>query len=318
MAVFKNGIFARYNGQIITPQSLGISLSGIQACQEYFSSASIDDDTQKYDLYKLVADLGNSGVQATALSLEVCIPFIASANITDDTQKYALYGLVVDLENYNIWDKMKVIYPFIGGSATAHKYNLKDSRDSDDAYRLAFQPTGWIHSNTGALPNGGTYANTFFAPSLLDLDSAHMSYYSRTATTSTSVDMGVGQTGFGDFYLAPRYSTGLYDISRINSGYPGGGTATVSQGLFTVSRVSSTGFKTYKNDAILTDRPSATSTTAATLPIWIGAINLNGGIGDRTTREVAFASIGDGLTDTEAANLYTAVQRFQTTLGRQV
>ncbi len=35
-------------------------------------------------------------------------------------------------------------------------------------------------------------------------------------------------------------------------------------------------------------------------------------------REYAFASIGDGLNDTEAANFYTAVQTFQTTLGRNV
>jgi hypothetical protein len=35
-------------------------------------------------------------------------------------------------------------------------------------------------------------------------------------------------------------------------------------------------------------------------------------------KELAFSSIGDGLTDTEAANFYTAVQAFQTTLGRQV
>jgi hypothetical protein len=37
-----------------------------------------------------------------------------------------------------------------------------------------------------------------------------------------------------------------------------------------------------------------------------------------STKECAFASIGDGLTDTEAGNLYTAVQAYQTTLGRQV
>jgi hypothetical protein len=37
-----------------------------------------------------------------------------------------------------------------------------------------------------------------------------------------------------------------------------------------------------------------------------------------TDRECAFASIGDGLTDTEAANFYTAVQAYQTTLSRQV
>ena len=37
-----------------------------------------------------------------------------------------------------------------------------------------------------------------------------------------------------------------------------------------------------------------------------------------TTKQCAFASIGSGLTDTEAANFYTAVQAFQTTLGRNV
>jgi hypothetical protein len=35
-------------------------------------------------------------------------------------------------------------------------------------------------------------------------------------------------------------------------------------------------------------------------------------------REQAFASIGDGLTDNEASNLYTAVQAYQTTLSRNV
>jgi hypothetical protein len=57
-------------------------------------------------------------------------------------------------------------------------------------------------------------------------------------------------------------------------------------------------------------------------PIVIGALN-GGGIQTPipsafSTREQAFASIGDGLTDTEVANFYTAVQSFQTTLGRAV
>jgi hypothetical protein len=36
------------------------------------------------------------------------------------------------------------------------------------------------------------------------------------------------------------------------------------------------------------------------------------------TREQAFASLGTGLTDAEVSAFYTAVQAFQTTLGRQV
>ena len=73
MAVFKNGIFAYDNGKPVTPQSLGISLAGIQTCQQYFASSSV----------------------------------------STDTQKYALYTLVGDLETYGIWNKVKVLYPFI-------------------------------------------------------------------------------------------------------------------------------------------------------------------------------------------------------------
>ena len=35
-------------------------------------------------------------------------------------------------------------------------------------------------------------------------------------------------------------------------------------------------------------------------------------------KECAFASVGLGLSDAEAANFYTAVQAFQTTLSRNV
>jgi hypothetical protein len=54
--------------------------------------------------------------------------------------------------------------------------------------------------------------------------------------------------------------------------------------------------------------------------IYIGASNNQGTPSEyqRGGTNYALASIGDGLTDTEAANYYTAVQTFQTTLGRQV
>jgi hypothetical protein len=37
-----------------------------------------------------------------------------------------------------------------------------------------------------------------------------------------------------------------------------------------------------------------------------------------STRQQAFASLGDGLTDAEALSFYNAVQTFNTTLGRNV
>ena len=34
--------------------------------------------------------------------------------------------------------------------------------------------------------------------------------------------------------------------------------------------------------------------------------------------QIAFISIGNGLSDTEATNFYTAVQKYQTSLSRQI
>ncbi len=79
--------------------------------------------------------------------------FITAASITDPTQQSAINQLVVDLKGYSIWTKMKAIYPFCGSTASQHKWNLKDPRDLDVAFRLVFSG-GWTHSSTGALPNG--------------------------------------------------------------------------------------------------------------------------------------------------------------------
>ena len=87
--------------------------------------------------------------------------FILAAGITDATQKSAINTLVDDLKTYGIWSKTKAIYPMVGGTATTHKYNLKDPRDLDAAFRLSFSG-GWTHSSNGALPNGITaYSDTF-------------------------------------------------------------------------------------------------------------------------------------------------------------
>jgi hypothetical protein len=45
---------------------------------------------------------------------------------------------------------------------------------------------------------------------------------------------------------------------------------------------------------------------------------MNGSGAYYNNAELAFASLGDGLTDTEAANFYTAVQAFQTALSRNI
>ena len=63
---------------------------------------------------------------------------------------------------------------------------------------------------------------------------------------------------------------------------------------------------------------SKTSSAVNGLNIWLGSINFSGSIFGASNNNCAFASIGDGLTDAEVSSFYTAVQNYQTTLGRQI
>ena len=86
--------------------------------------------------------------------------FIAAAGLTSSTHISSVRRLVSALKYEGLWIKMKAVYPFVGGSATSHKFNLKDARDVNEAYRLVFSG-GWTHDSTGALPNGTNgWANT--------------------------------------------------------------------------------------------------------------------------------------------------------------
>jgi hypothetical protein len=241
--------------------------------------------------------------------------FITAAGITDSIQQNAINTLVLNLKSYSIWTKMKAIYPFVGGTATTHKWNLKDPRDLDAAFRLTFSG-GWTHSSTGALPNGGTgFANTFLNDNTtLSLNSAHMATYLRTNVDGLYCDMGASSTNFDDTSLFSRYSNGFYPrIHNTNSGI----TNTVSSlGFFMSNRVNSTEIRAFQGNTLKLITNS--SSNKVNVSIYIAAMNRPIGIGFFSPRETAFNSIGDGLTDTEAVNLYNAVQSFQTTLARNV
>jgi hypothetical protein len=77
--------------------------------------------------------------------------------------------------------------------------------------------------------------------------------------------------------------------------------------------------KIYENGIL---KSTNTITTTKVLPssrVLIGALSDgNTNVIWYDNLESTFASIGDGLTDTEATTFYTAVQKYQTSLGRQV
>ena len=242
--------------------------------------------------------------------------FITAAAITNPTQQSAVNQLVVDLKGYGVWSKMKALYPFLGGTASQHKFNLKNPLDTDAAFRLVFNG-GWTHSSTGALPNGtNAWANSFYNPSILgQLNSAHLSYYSRT-NNSIDSQIEIGAYPQSYFLCYRFFATEAYcGINSIDN--PPITPISPSARFLIGSRISSTTGKFYVNGNLhATD--NKTSISRPNQNVYIGALNNNGTAAFQTNKQVAFASIGDGLTDTEASNLYTRVQAYQTALSRQV
>jgi len=253
------------------------------------------------------------------------LAFITASGITDNTQKNAINQLVVDLKSANIWSKMKAIYPFVGGTATAHKFNLKDPRDLDAAYRLVFNG-GWTHSSTGALPNGTTgYADTKLKPfvEFNNTTHAHMSYYSRSSAGNQTFEYGMGANdgtnNLSFVFRRPNNTQAfLADFSNATYRFALNSTSTNGSGLF-VGTQQGANIKLFKQNVLQVSNTSAgTGGVPPNYNIYIGAQNsLNVGDG-YTDKECAFSSIGVGLTDADASAFYTAVQAYQTTLGRNV
>jgi hypothetical protein len=218
---------------------------------------------------------------------------------------------------------MKAIYPIVGGTATSLIWNLINPLDTNAAYRLTYT-TGWTHSSNGFVSNGTSgFANTYLTPnSHLTNNNTHLSVYSRTNLNiaAASFDIGTSNNVAAFYDLSLRLGDTIYSDSYNNSTNRFTTANTDSRGLFTTTRTSSTVLKVFKNNTQLGSTLTAASTNFSSLtqPIYICALNKNGAVDFYTTRQYAFASIGDGLTDTEAANLYTAVNTFQTTLGRNV
>jgi hypothetical protein len=230
------------------------------------------------------------------------------------TEKLAIDTLVRQMKTDGIWTKMKAIYPMVGASAAACAQNLKSS-----SFTGTFT-SGWTFASTGVTPNGtSAFMNTNLTPSIeLSQNSNHLSFYSRSnISTSISVEIGSQKLSPASYFYTHIYYTGnlWYSLLATNSATPV--TNTNSFGFFNPIRNSSTFVRNFKNGTNLGDA-SMNSIALNDLSVYIGALNSNGSGSAYSSKQCAFASIGDGLTDTEASNFYTAVQAFQTTLSRQV
>jgi hypothetical protein len=249
--------------------------------------------------------------------------FFTASGLTGATELNAVNQLVLDMKAYGIWSKMKAIYPFVGGTAALHKWNLKDPQDLDAAFRLVFSG-GWTHSATGAFPNGtNAYADTKFNVNLFNanINSYSLGVYLNSPLISTRYHFGTAggtasqvvglrannvseKTGYLETTLLPLAKTGLTTITQ--------------QGFWAISKRATNDRAMICSDGTFIYNTNTGSIAQNSNIIFLGAQNGNGTPQQYDTMSHAFDFLADGLNDTEMTNLRTAIITFQTSLSRQV
>lgn len=242
---------------------------------------------------------------------QAALNFINATGIQDNNIREAINSFVVDLKANNLWNKLYVLYPFVGGTQDTSKYNLVNT----GSYTISFS-SGWTYNSNGITGNGtSTYANTGYSGSVSTwYSSGSLFNYSRT-TGRSGYDMGVNDTVAGQFYLVNRLSN---DLSYLNLAVSPSTTASFDgSGLFMGNSRTSTQ-TLYRNGSQIINVSKTTATNPG-IPFYLGANNFqNTSATDYTNRNYALAGFGQSFDSTEASTFYTIVQNFETLLGRQV
>lgn len=245
--------------------------------------------------------------------------FFTSASITDPLQKIAVNQLVIDLKAGSLWTKMHALYPFVGGNATAHSYNLRNTA----TFQITWTGAGVVHNShtTGTITGNGTtaYGDTGYTPSTSgSRDSQHIAVYNRTpAPTELGHMLGGDKSDGADRLELFRNGTSMSANVNDAVGSCDYGMSTDLSGFLAASRTASTGVQ-IENRILTADYGCTVNSTALpNAPVYILARNY-AGAGAYTTANLAFASIGSGLTSDELRAFEIIVNTFETTLGRNV
>ena len=227
------------------------------------------------------------------------------------TEQDAINTLVFQLKAAGAWTGMKAIYPMVGSSAAACAQNLRSA-----SFTGTFT-SGWTFASTGVTPNGtSAYMDTFYNSSIDgNLNDGFIGTYLRTNSVgSPHCDFGNYNASTSAITIYARFNDS--QIATWNDVNDTIFSTTDSRGWRFANRNSAT----TKNVGINTTVSSRLAPVVAAInaKIYLSALSTNGSPSQYSNRECAFACIGNGLTDTQATNLYTAIQTFQTTLSRQV
>lgn len=242
--------------------------------------------------------------------------FLSRASITDPTQVAAVTALAIAAAQHGWWEKCDLVYPFVGGNATAHAQNLKSAN-------FTITWNGAVTHNANGVTGTGAanvYGDTNYMPDgsgQMLQNSTHCGFYRRTLGNEAAY---CGCTESGKELKAGRLVSPLETaiVVAVNDANSTEGGLSTSLAFSIIVRNDSarkhifTGGVDKSISRVSSGLPSAPKT------LFILCNNNNGTPANFSSANLAGFTAGIGMTLAEYVTMAADWQTFQTALGRQV
>jgi hypothetical protein len=212
--------------------------------------------------------------------------------VTEAMRLYVDY-IVSNMKAIGTWDLCNAVYGFVGGTADSHKFNWKDLRDVDAAFRLTYGGSQ-VHNSLGIANANADISNvidTKIIPSInLTAGNTHLSVYSTPNLGTDGIIMGAIISGnqmsintFGQVIVPNSTAIDVLAWSQ-----------PIANNLrFTIVNNMSNTLILYLNGIIPSFTTSSFGTSYPTNSLNLGGIN---GSGQRVTRSMGLVTTGLALT----------------------
>jgi len=229
-----------------------------------------------------------------------------------------VYALIADLKNYGLWTKLIDVSIYAGDNLATALVKLKmPAGVSRYLVNTNFVEADYTRT-TGLKGNGSSkYLRSGIIPSThCSINDAHFGFYSRT---NGACLLGIYQNDGQVFDIESATGGNSYFDSYASN--QAGGRITIAglsgSGHILWSRTASNALAAYRNGSSAGTNGSTPIGSLPTTELYYFALN-TGSPSNYTSNYLAFNHVGTGLSSGDASTLYTIVQAFQTSMGRQV
>lgn len=274
-----------------------------------------------------------SNIQQGSLYDSNAIDFFNATGIENVSLKNAINSFVFSMKSASLWDKMRVIYPFVTDSTDQNtivnqlKYNLVNtalySGSIINDASVSFGYSG-LTTDSGSSVGTATWMDTGYIP--LDETGASGSFHTSIYTTSTGVPTNTADMGSANSTPTRRtymqIGTNLSGGNTTKLAYMRGAvqatTTSAAKAGFYVATYDLTGSNSiytnlFASGSSIASTGTQSSDTVSLLKVAIGGNRFVGDafISNRASKTYQFASMGDYLTPAEVATFNTIVYKLQ-------